>query len=473
MKNALYAATLLLAFSSAKAQFTNILISPTGCTESHIAIDPTNPARMVVGTNCAYTYYSADSGQTWAPSTNPTIVAGQWYYDACMVADNNGDMYYFHNDCNFDSVIITMQKSFDGGATWSYSTRVSHLYDKEMVCVRPQTNELYTVFIPDSGGYNNVGYSRSADGGVTWTYVSWVNAQPYTGTQWGAAPACGTSPGELYVVWENNTGVYFQKTTDNGATWQMNDMLLRAFLNTSNGFDCMPSIATDLSGGPYNGNIYITWWEKDVNGTDTDIYFAKSTDNGATFNISSIMSDINTDQKLPQITIDPTTGYIYVVYYSETAPNNIHDIKMAFSTDGGNTFNSVTISTSPAKIYNWYHHYIGNAAYNGVVRPAWTNWDSLYTALISHSQLVNWLGIQDQNIQSSLNIYPNPSQGVFYVSASVEGDLRVMNSTGELVLSGRLNGKEISFDISYMPAGLYLVSLETEHGTSTMKILKK
>ncbi|MBK5285763.1 MAG: T9SS type A sorting domain-containing protein [Bacteroidia bacterium] len=473
MKNILSTFFCLIILFPARAQFTNILISPTGCTEPSICIDPTNVSRVVAATNCTYSYYSSDTGHTWSSCIN-SITAGVWCYDPCIIADYSGNFYYFHNfQIAPQPIYVTVQKSFNGGQSWSFDNTVPHLYDKEMACVRPSTNELYTVFIPDSGGFNNVGFSRSADGGVTWTPMSVVNAQSYPAIQWGAAPAVGTAPGELYVVWENSAGVYFQKSYDNGNTWQFNDYHLSTFLNTGNGYNCMPSIATDISAGPHSGNIYITWWELDVNGTDTDIYLATSTDGGANWNITSIASDINTDQKWPQAMVDPTSGYVYVVYYSQVGVSTGYDINMAFSTDGGNSFVNVPVSSSPATVTNWYHHYIGNSAYNGIIRPAWTTNDSLFTALISYSGLNLWLGAQQYEVQAALNIFPNPSTGVYFISSSAPGEIIVVNSTGQVVFKQFITGEQTSFDISNLPGGLYLVTLTTRQGRATQKIIKR
>ena len=463
----------LLLFISAHAQFTNVLISPIGCTEPFICIDPVNPSRIVAATNCTYSYFSADSGQTWDTCHNVDIAAGLWCYDACIVADYNGNFFYFHNYETQPAPRKTVQKSFDGGQTWSLSSYVNGLYDKEMSCVRPSTNELYSVFIP-LVGLSNVGFSKSADGGVTWDSLSYVNQQTYSGYQWGAAPAVGKLPGELYVVWENNAGVYFQKSLDNGSTWMPFDRNLSYWLNTTNGYNCMPSIATDLTAGPAGGNIYITWWEKDVSGTDTDIYFAKSTDGGNTWSFSNIASDINFDQKWPQITVDQSTGNIYVAYYNQTLSDTTrYDIKMAYSTDAGNTFISVPVSVMPALVTNWYHHYIGNSAVNGVIRPAWTTNDSLFTCLLSQQNINLWLGTQDFNVQSALNIFPNPSQGIFYLSSSEAGTISVLNSLGEAVMSKTFPAEQTTLDLTALPAGLYLVALDTKKGTAVQKIIKR
>lgn len=460
-------------FAAAQSQFTNVLISPTGCTEPSICIDPTNTNRVVAATNCAYSYYSADGGLSWDTCQNDTIDRGQWAYDACIVADYNGNFYYFHNWFPASGGgPVTVQKSFNGGQHWAFDNNVPGLYDKEMVCVRPSTNMLYAMYIP-TPGTDKVGFSKSSDGAVTWTPLTYVNQQTYSGYQWGAAPAVGPLPGQLYVVWENTIGVYFQKSTNDGATWLPFDVQLRPFLNSGNGYNCMPSIACDLSSSIYQGNLYIAWWELDVTGTDTDIYFAKSTDGGNTFTITSIASDITTNQKWPQITVDPITGYIYIVYYSQNNPATYHDINLLYSFDGGSTFYSVPVSVSPATVTNWYHHYIGHSAYNGVIRPAWTTNDSLYTAIISQAQLMQWLGAQDYDVKAAMNVYPNPSYGIFNINSADEGALNVINSEGKIIFSSRTEALNYSvIDLTNQPAGLYLVTLQTKKGIVTRRVIK-
>ncbi len=455
-----------------QAQFTNILISPTGCTEPSICINPTDISQVVAATNCTYSYFSSDTGQTWSPCMNPTITPGLWCYDPCIIADMNGHFYYFHNNETQITPRATVQKSFNGGQSWTYDNGVPDNYDKEMACVRPSTNEIYAVYYTYTSG-TDIGFSRSADGGVTWTPRTWANTGNYTSMQIGAAIAVGAGIGDIYVVWKNDAGIMFQRSFDNGATWAINDYALRTFINSGNGHNCMPSISTDLSAGPNNGNIYITWYELDVNGVDTDIYFAKSTDQGGTWSISNIASDINTDQKWPQITLDQMTGNIYVLYYEGNNPATQHAVKMAFSVDGGSTFTNVNVANTPANVTNWFHHYIGNSAHNGVIRPAWTTNDSFYTALITQTMLDQWLSTGDHQLQSALNIYPNPSPGEFFLTSPLSGELSLINAIGETVMIRMIGIKEERFDIASLPSGLYIVSLKTDKGTATQRLIKK
>jgi hypothetical protein len=283
----------------------------------------------------------------------------------------------------------------------------------------------------------------------------------------------GLAPGEVYTVWANNTGIIFQKSIDNGVTWLPLDVNVSNFFSSSNGYNCMPSIATDLSTGSYSGNIYLCWWELDASGTDTDIYLAKSTNNGSTWTLSTVVSDLLKDQQWPQICIDQISGYIYIVYYEGNSSTFQSDIKLAFSMDGGNTFNHVPVSDAPATVTNWYHHYIGNAAQSGVIRPAWTSNDSLYTALISQAQLDQWLGTHDIDELRGLNIFPNPSAGIFYINSERKGELTIMNSTGAEVFSQTIREGQTTFDITKQAAGLYIVSVKTVKGIMRERIIKR
>jgi hypothetical protein len=146
---------------------------------------------------------------------------------------------------------------------------------------------------------------------------------------------------------------------------------------------------------------------------------------------------------------------------------------MLFSFDGGSTFYHVPVSVSPATVTNWYHHYIGNSAYNGVIRPAWTTNDSLYTAIVSQTQLMQWLSEQEYDIQSAINIFPNPSYGVFNINSADAGTLSVINSKGETVYRSTIERLNYStFDLTNFADGLYLVTLKTEKGIVTRRIIK-
>jgi hypothetical protein len=80
-----------------------------------------------------------------------------------------------------------------------------------------------------------------------------------------------------FVVWRDTIGVgtgdiYFRRSTDNGATWN-------PAVNLSNnpGFSGTPKIAVSGS------NVYVAWEQVDDPSTSYDILFRRSSDNGATW----------------------------------------------------------------------------------------------------------------------------------------------------------------------------------------------
>jgi hypothetical protein len=146
----------------------------------------------------------------------------------------------------------------------------------------------------------------------------------------------------------------------------------------------LPYISVDLSNGPRRGFIYIVQTGKDENG-DTRLYFAKSTNGGEDWT-SKIRIDDNpygNDMWFPNISVDPVTGMISVVYYSsQNDPNNNgFDVYLAVSNDAVNFKN---IRITPQMIYldspediigengNYYWgDYTSVTSYNGKIYPCW------------------------------------------------------------------------------------------------------
>jgi hypothetical protein len=75
----------------------------------------------------------------------------------------------------------------------------------------------------------------------------------------------------------------------------------------------------------------------------------------------------------------------------------------------------------------------------------------------------------------ALSVYPNPTQGIFHVhcEASEDGFLSVHSSLGQLVLVKAFNKSDSTsaIDLSDQPNGLYFVSVQTEKGTSSKRVL--
>lgn len=391
-----------------------------GPCEPSIYINPTNTNNIVVGSIIDYAHVSFDAGKTWK-TTSIKSELGIWG-DPCIVADTTGNFYYFHlsdpEGTNWSSKQIldrmVMQKSTDGGKTWSSGVGIGkHEYpkqqDKEWATVNPFNNEIYLTWTEfDKYGSSDIKhnsrilFSKSADGGITWTDTSTLseiegNAIDDNKTVEGAVPAVGIN-GEIYCAWSLDNNIYFDKSLDAGKSWLKKDIIATGQpkgwgfnipgMNRTNG---MPVTCVDLSESKHKGTIYINFADQRNGSDDTDVFIVKSTDKGDTWSkpIRVNQDKTKTHQFLTWMSIDPKTGFIYIVFYDRSKYDDSQtDVVLAVSKDGGNSFTNTTISESPfiPKKQVFFGDYNNINAYNGVVRPVWTRLEngklSIWTCLL-------------------------------------------------------------------------------------------
>jgi len=70
-----------------------------------------------------------------------------------------------------------------------------------------------------------------------------------------------------------------------------------------------------------------------------------------------------------------------------------------------------------------------------------------------------------------ISISPNPGTGLFVISGITEGDYNILNTTGQIMQSGRLNG-DLSIDISAMSQGVYFISIPANNQTVMKRVVK-
>lgn len=412
------------------AQFKNIPLAKEADgvyppVEPSVAINPRNPKNIVVGVVLDRAIYTKDGGETWKESklVSPYGVFG----DPALVADSKGDFYFFHladpsgkgrtHDAWLDRIVV--QKSTDGGATWSEGSSIGHNppkdQDKPWPAVHPRKQSLYVAWTQfdkygsrDTTCRSNILFSASDNGGKKWRKP--VRISQLAGdcvdddnTAEGAVPAVGSN-GRLFITWAVQETIFFDRSYDGGKRWLKNDLAIQRIyggwkmkipgLDRCNG---MPVLMVDNSPSRFSGSLYLVWADQKNGANDTDIWFSRSTSSGD--NWTSPVR-INKDgpgkhQFLPWMTVDQTTGHIYIVYYDRRAyTDNQTDVYLAHSADGGNNFTETKISESPftpteAKFFGDYNNI---AAHKGMIVPVWTRMDdgrtSVWTALIKQDDLI-------------------------------------------------------------------------------------
>ncbi len=404
-------------------QFDNVVadVSPnfrphptTNTTQSEMSIDvhPTDenivfgsanasnwPVTTIFGTGV---YWSYDGSLSWSGADNPPF--GSNGGDPASAIGPNG--YLYEGYLVGGSYALGIAVSTNGGTNWStHTVYASGNQDKEHVMVDKTASSPYVnrVYYPWSNlNASQVGLVYSTDFGTTWSAYKNVSAGTIIAGGFGQGPNVQTaSNGDVYVAYaiydanwtDGEDAIGFAKSTDGGDTWTA----LRAYDHINSGIrgtlsskggmrvNSFPSMAVDRSGGPNDGNIYITWPQRNVApaGSDPDVVLITSTDGGATWGAPVRVNDdaLNNakDQIFPWCTVDESTGQLLVVFYdSRNVANNQAEVYMASSYDGGSTFNNFVVSDQsftfgPISGFQGGYggDYIGVAAVNDVAYPFW------------------------------------------------------------------------------------------------------
>jgi hypothetical protein len=430
----------------------NIMIGSLGEPEEpSIFINSKNPAIIMAGANIDKVYLSTDTGRTWSFDTLHSN-SGVWG-DPCITSDTAGDFLFLHlaNPPSgtghwIDRIISqkynTQQNQWVVDTFMGLDGRPDYAQDKEWIAVDRNTNHLYVTWtqfdkygVSDPTKKSNILFSKSTDGGASWSVAKKINQTSgdcvdSDNTVEGAVPAVGPN-GEIYVAWAGPDGLVFDRSSDGGSTWLDTDIVITSIpggwdydipgISRCNG---LPITDCDISGGQYNGNIYVNWSDQRNGSDNTDIWLVSSSDGGDNWTAPIRVNNDTTQnhQFLTWMDIDQSTGYLYFVFYDRrNYPNNLTDVFLAVSKDGGQSFENYRISESPFMPTSsvFFGDYNNISVQNGIVRPIWTRFDgtnylSIWTAIINPETNLSIADNASSNINIPSSIYPNPSENIVY-----------------------------------------------------------
>ncbi len=331
--------------------------------EPSMAVDPTDPSRIVIGWRQfdsvrssfrqAGWGYSHDAGKTW---TFPGVIdRGTFRSDPVLDVDAAGNFYY--NSLTTSPYTARVFKSTDGGVSWDSGT-FAYGGDKQWFVIDrtdgPGRGNIYETWNRRYAGYGG-DFTRSTNGGASYTSPTNLPGSPY----WGTLSVGPQS--ELYLSGRTDAGFVALRSTnayDPGATPTFT--LTPIDLGGSPVFSGPPNpdgllgqawIATDHSSGPSRGNVYVLS-PVDPPGPDPlDVMIARSTDGGVTFGppvrVNDGPAEAGSWQWMAAMSVAPN-GRIDVVWVDtrSTLQPNLGQLTYAYSTDGGATF-SRNVAVSP------------------------------------------------------------------------------------------------------------------------------
>ena len=360
----------------------------------------------------ADSYLSADAGLTWGGtfqgaggqnSGDPTTAIsrdGRWYVG--MISNTYGQ---------------SVAYSIDHGSTW-HEVQVAlcpagsyGLLDKNHMAIdnsetSPFQGNVYvawTNLINGSADSNQVQVSRTMDGGDHWFSPFTVSRGVSAGKlNHGVNIATGPS-GQVYMAWSvydtwpsDETAIGFTRSVDGGGIWQTSHRIMtniKGIRNSMTGkamrVNSFPSMAVDLSNGPYRGTLYLVWANVGTpginSGNDIDVYLIKSSDGGDTWSsplkVNQDAAGLGKEHYFPWITVDGVTGGICIIYYDDRNVSSTEaETWVSYSYDGGGSFTDFRVSDVsftpvpiPGLANNYFGDYIGIQSQNMKVYPVWTD----------------------------------------------------------------------------------------------------
>jgi hypothetical protein len=353
--------------------------------ESSIALSPSNPANLVVGSNDqsrtgCHVAYSLDRGASWGAGGDAGLLPGltllpnqPWPInsasDPAVAVDRLGRFYYsciaFSNlGFSIVNLTIVVSRSDDGGRTWEPVPTVvaqgtgTDFNDKDYLAVDatggPRDGSVYVAWarfgcVDGPGCPHPIWLRRSVDRGDTWLPAVRVSDDD---SAQGSAPAVGPN-GEVYVAFAHFPDpdsavpdrIVIDRSLDGGATFGTDVVVANipgVAVRNERGRNSFPTIAVDRSQGPNRGTIYLAWAQMSAGG-DAEIVLASSRDGGTTWSaprrVVDDAPDNGRDQSLPWVSTD-ARGRLDVVFADRRndPQDSLDDFYQTWSTDGGASF---------------------------------------------------------------------------------------------------------------------------------------
>ncbi len=351
--------------------------------EPLIRVNPTNPANVIVSSHNGMRI-STDFGQSFPTAVTFPNGLGGSNGDTATTFDSAGRLFWANLLNANDGDIQFMEVNPTTGATVSdpinvqkvASDNIAGFDDKEFMvadeyAASAYTDNQYMIWTKFSTAgppatNTEVFVSRSTDSGVNWSTPLQLSDYATEGFPWPSDIAVAPN-GDVYAAYHagGSSGAggltYVLRSTDGGQTFAQKTLAFTAgqsdiTFNVQSDPGPIPNTHFWMQGAAQPwvlpdparpGQVYVVSNDDPDNnhgsGDDADVVFARSTDNGQTWNVTTIADSGDSHQLFPFAAID-SNGNIVVAWYDTRAgatngnDNLLLDVWATYSTDGGQTW---------------------------------------------------------------------------------------------------------------------------------------
>ncbi len=334
--------------------------------ETAVAIHPTDPTRVIAGSNGdaggQVMYYSSDGGASW----NSAGALPGSCCDPTVAWSSDGTRAYTVTLGAVNDVYL----STNNGQSWTLLDNVgSGFVDKEYLHVDTFATSSFLDNLYLTWHLNGVmKFSRSTNQGVSWSAP--INLSVGAAQEGIGSDITSDRNGHLYYIWPTFDGgmTWVRKSTDGGATFASAVLLADTVGSYDFPLPAMPqrrafmyvSADTDLTAGSYADSVYVAYTDNTVPDSPNPatnhgrIQVAYSRDGGSTWTITTPheTADADTvDRFHPWLKVGPD-GKVWVVFYDTRngGDRTTVDFYYSVSGDGAQTWSApdrLTTVTSP------------------------------------------------------------------------------------------------------------------------------
>ena len=492
--------------------------------EPYLAINPTNPQKMMAAwMSFKYlssnpvtieTRFTTDGGMSWSDTLSLPHQNAAWQSaDVSMAWRADGVLFISYIDY-LDSSSTDggdfVVRSTDGGRSFSQRVQtVDAAEDTDVSLDRPwivvdnsvSNGNLYicTKPAPWNPLPNHTYFTRSTDGGMTWSHELVLDSSNFPATYVDAPMGAPTVAGDgtlsiayPFAVTAQDAGFALARSHDGGESFSRSFLMLpvedlKEKDSIKGGFH--------LIADPANPNHLVFAWP-DARDGDYDVFAIASFDGGNTWPDTARVNDdpvgngVVQDMVWPVFGSDGTLGIVWRDRRNGSSPGyaSASDTYFASSMDGGKTWSKnmrLSDSTAPYNpaLFKPGNDFLTGAIWNDSLFAAWSEVRdgrvivNFARSPMNASDVVVQTG--NANTNTALTIVPNPAGGNAVVSFALPSTMncRMMlyDSRGvslRQMVSGVLSQgiHSINCPISGLANGDYFIQLTTETGVSRAKL---